>query len=149
MARERGGTDPRTERSPWRWLIPIPVQLVLGALTFIAGTRLDLWLFSGGEGQGHGIPFFSVIFLIIPAAVTVIVVIVCIIGLIVSLIRSAKRRREPPQPTYPPQPVSQQAPPQWQQTYEQQHQTYQQMQQSYQQPPPQQWQSPADDRTRE
>ncbi len=84
----------KRERSPWRWLLLIPIQLVIGALTYYAGVRLDLAIFSGGEGQGHGMPIFSILFLIIVAVVTVIVIIVAIVGLIVSLVRRSRRRRE-------------------------------------------------------
>lgn len=84
----------KRERSPWLWLLLIPIQLVLGALTYFAGISLDLAIFSGGEGQGNGMPIFSVLLLIIAAVVTVIVVIVAIVGLIVSLVRRNRRRRE-------------------------------------------------------
>ena len=84
---------PKKERSPWLWLLLIPIQLVVAVLLFIAGALLDAGLFSGAEGQGHGMPVFSLLLTILAAAGTVIAILVALIGLTVSLIRRSKRRR--------------------------------------------------------
>ena len=75
---------PKKERSPWLWLLLIPVQLVILVLSFLGGASLDLAIFSGGgETVGHGVPIFSVLFPLIALVVTVIVILVAIVGLIV------------------------------------------------------------------
>ena len=114
---------PKKERSPWLWLIPIPIQLVILALTFFGGIAIDAAIFShgSGEAQGHGMPIFTIILPMIALAVTGIVVLVCVIGLIVSLVRRSCRRQSaeqlPPQyPPYPQQyPTYQPPQPTWQQ----------------------------------
>ena len=88
---------PQKERSPWRWLLLIPAQLVIAALMVWAGLALDSAIFSGagsGEVHGHGVPIFSALLPLIAGIVTVIVVLVALIGLIVGLVRRARRRRE-------------------------------------------------------
>ena len=84
---------PKKERSPWLWLLLIPIQLVIAAALFAAGAALDAAIFSGGEGQGHGMPIFSVILPLLAVAVTAVVVIVAVTGLIVGLVRRSRRRR--------------------------------------------------------
>lgn len=104
---------PKKERSPWLWLIPIPIQLVILALTFFGGIAIDAAIFShgSGEAQGHGMPIFTIILPMIALVCTGIVVLVCVIGLIVSLVRRGRRRRaaeqipvqyQPYQPQYQP-----------------------------------------------
>lgn len=98
---------PKKERSPWLWLIPIPIQLVILALTFFGGMAIDAAIFShgSGEAQGHGMPIFTIILPMIALGFTVIVVLVCVIGLIVSLVRRSRRRKAAEQmPQYPPYP---------------------------------------------
>lgn len=111
---------PKKERSPWLWLIPIPIQLVILALTFFGGIAIDAAIFSHGSGgaQGHGMPMFTIILPMIALGVTVIVVLVCVIGLIVSLVRRSRRRQAAEQmpPQYQPYPPQYQPPqPTWQQ----------------------------------
>ena len=55
------------------WLVLIPCQCIVGLLFFRLGIRLDLMLFSNPAGEGHGIPFFSVIFFFIAAGISLIV----------------------------------------------------------------------------
>lgn len=52
----------RNKVSPLLWLLLIPGQLLVGIFFVWIGIRLDLMIFSSGEG-GHGIPIFSAIFL--------------------------------------------------------------------------------------
>ena len=61
------------------WLLLIPGQIVLGRLFISFGTVIDEIIFSNPEAQGHGIPIFSVIFLIIAAVVTLIVFVLAIV----------------------------------------------------------------------
>ncbi|MBE6992955.1 MAG: hypothetical protein E7430_10390 [Ruminococcaceae bacterium] len=68
----------KKQASPLLWLLLIPGQLIVGILFVFVGTRIDLALFSG-SGYGHGIPIFSVIFLLIAAVVTLIVVVLSIV----------------------------------------------------------------------
>ena len=84
---------PKKERSPWRWLLLIPIQLAITVVLFIAGGAIDLAIFSGGEGHGHGVPIFSVLLPILALAVTAIVIVVALTGLIVGLARRGKRRK--------------------------------------------------------
>ena len=79
--------------SPWRWLLLIPAQIVLGTLFVLLGTRLDLGLFSNPEAQGHGMPVFSALFLLIAAAVTLAVIILSLV-LTVRGLRRRKRSEE-------------------------------------------------------
>ncbi len=78
----------KKKASPLLWLLMIPGQLIVGILFVFVGTRIDLALFSGAEG-GHGIPIFSVIFLLIAAVATLVVLIVAI----VLVIRGYRRKR--------------------------------------------------------
>ena len=56
------------------WLILIPAQLAAGYLFMRFGTFIDLLLFTDSEGFGHGIPFFSAIFLIVSSVFMAIIV---------------------------------------------------------------------------
>ena len=59
---------------PLLWLILIPVQLAAGYLFMRIGAYIDLLLFTDIKGNGHGIPFFSAIFLIVSSVFTAIIV---------------------------------------------------------------------------
>ncbi len=65
----------KNKPSPFRRLLLIPLQIIIGFLFILAGLFLDRLMFIKPTGKGHGIPFFTVIFMLIAAAVTVIVVI--------------------------------------------------------------------------
>ena len=96
---------PPKERSPWRWLLLIPAQLVIAALTVWAGVELDSAIFSKAAADGavgHGVPIFSALLPLIALVVTVIVALVALIGLTVGLVRRARRKREDPPAAAPP-----------------------------------------------
>ena len=95
--------EPRKERSPWLWLLLIPAQLVILVLSLLGGASLDAAIFSGGSGQGHGVPIFSVLLPLLAGLCTVIAVIVALVGLIVGLVRRSRRRRAAMQPPQPPE----------------------------------------------
>ena len=59
---------------PLLWLILIPMQLAAAYLFMRIGAYIDLLLFTDIKGNGHGIPFFSVIFLIVSSVFTAIIV---------------------------------------------------------------------------
>ena len=61
------------------WLVLSPCQCIVGLLFFRLGIRLDLMLFSNPAGEGHGIPFFSVIFFLMAAITTVVVFILSVV----------------------------------------------------------------------
>ena len=83
----------KKERSPWLWLLLIPAQLILLALSFLGGALLDLAIFSNsGQGQGHGAPIFTVILPLIVGVCTVAAVVVSLVGLTVGPVRRKKRR---------------------------------------------------------
>ena len=69
---------------PLCWLLLVPCQCVIGLMFFRLGIWLDLMLFSNPAGGGHGIPFFSAIFFLIAAVMTVAVfllaVVLCVRG---------------------------------------------------------------------
>ena len=74
----------RTEKQkrPISYLLRIPLQLVISIALFCLGSWLDMALFTpdpGSEVQGHGIPFFTVIFLLLGAVLFVIVTISSVI----------------------------------------------------------------------
>ena len=73
------------KKHPARWLLLIPCQAVAGILFTILGFVIDSRLFSGAEGQGHGVPIFSVLFLIIAAAVSLVVLVVALAGFAVGM----------------------------------------------------------------
>ena len=54
---------------PLLWLILITMQFAAGYLFMRIGAYIDLLLFTDIKGNGHGIPFFSVISLIITAII--------------------------------------------------------------------------------
>ena len=68
----------RNKVSPLLWLLLIPGQLLAGIFFVWIGIWLDFMIFSSGEG-GHGIPIFSVIFLVIAVAVTIVVLILAVL----------------------------------------------------------------------
>jgi len=84
---------PKKERSPWLWLLLIPAQLAIAAASLPVGAALDAAIFSGGEGQGHGMPVFSVLLPAAALVVTAAAAVVALTGLTVSLVRRARRRR--------------------------------------------------------
>ena len=84
---------PKKERSPWRWLLLIPIQLVITALLFVLGAVIDAAIFSKAEGQGHGMPVFSMLLPLLGLIVTAVVVVVALTGLIVGLVRRGKGRK--------------------------------------------------------
>lgn len=68
----------KKQAPPLLWLLLIPIQLIAGVLFFFLGITLDRIIFST-PGQGHGMPIFSVLFLLIAAVVTLIVVVLVIV----------------------------------------------------------------------
>ncbi len=85
---------PKRERSPWLWLILIPIQALIVVLSFFGGSAIDAAIFSGGNGQGHGAPIFTMLLPLAALAVSVVVVVIAIIRLAVGLARRRRRRRE-------------------------------------------------------
>ena len=69
----------KNKHSPFFRLLLIPLQIVIGFLFILSGFLLDRLMFIKPTGNGHGIPFFSVIFMLIAAVVTVIVIITAVI----------------------------------------------------------------------
>ena len=59
---------------PLLWLFLIPGQFSTAYLFMRLGAFIDILLFTDSKGFGHGIPFFSVIFLIISLIITAIVI---------------------------------------------------------------------------
>ena len=69
----------KKKSSPLLWLLLIPGQIIAGFLFVRLGTLIDLGIFSGSEGQGHGVPIFSVIFLLVAIVATLAVFILSLI----------------------------------------------------------------------
>ena len=65
--------------SPLLWLLLIPCQLTAAILFVWVGAQIDLAIFSNPDANGHGIPFFSAIFLLIAAAITLIVILLALV----------------------------------------------------------------------
>ena len=80
------GKDKR-EKSPLRWLLLIPLQLLVAKLLVWAGVQLDTLIFSGSEGMGHGIPIFSALFLLLAAVGTLLAVVAAAVLTVRSLLR--------------------------------------------------------------
>ena len=80
---------PQKKASPLLWLLLIPGQLVAGGLFIWLGLRIDQAIFSKADTVGHGIPIFSVIFLLAAAVMTLAVFIVSL----VLTVRGLRRRK--------------------------------------------------------
>ena len=73
---------------PLFWLLLIPCQLAANIFFVWLGSRLDLYLLTDPKAYGHGIPFFSTLFLLIASAMTLII---CIFSIVMTIL--AFRRR--------------------------------------------------------
>ena len=81
----------KKKRSPLFYLLLPVIQLLIDLGLMTLGPMLDSAIFShSDETVGHGIPLFTVIFLLIAAVATVAVLIVSLVG----LIRSLRRPRD-------------------------------------------------------
>ena len=91
----------RKTKSPYRWLLAIPVQMLINVLLVPLGVWVDMRFWEAArvtaEEQGyigHGIPVFTVLVPLAGAVVTVIVVVVSFICTIVSLVRLDRKQRQ-------------------------------------------------------
>ena len=78
--------------SPLLWLLLIPAQIGVGALLLRLGVWIDGAIFSNPGAEGHGMPVFSFMALLIAAAGTVIV---AIVSVVLTVLGFRRRRREP------------------------------------------------------
>ena len=89
-------------KSPYRWLLAIPLQLVINALMVPLGFWVDtlLWertaqsmIEEQGYVEGHGIPIFSVLIPLIGVAVTLFVIMASIFCTVILLLRARKNQQ--------------------------------------------------------
>ena len=64
---------------PLLWLLIVPVAAATGFLFMRLGAFIDTAIFSNSAGNGHGIPIFSFVFLIIAGIVFIISLIAAVI----------------------------------------------------------------------
>ena len=63
----------KRQKSPFLWLLLIPLQLLVAAVSVWGGIQLDMLVFSGNEATGHGMPVFSALFFLAAAIGTMTV----------------------------------------------------------------------------
>ena len=89
-------------KSPYRWLLAIPIQLVINVLMVPLGVWIDMkfWEASAramieeqGYVEGHGIPIFTVLIPLIGAGVTIYVIVAAIICTVILLIKTRKNQQ--------------------------------------------------------
>lgn len=89
-------------KSPYRWLLAIPIQLVINVLMVPLGFWIDMkfWEASAramieeqGYVEGHGIPIFTVLIPLIGAGVTIYVIVAAIICTVILLIKSHRNQQ--------------------------------------------------------
>lgn len=68
------------KRHPIICLLEIPVEFIAYVILLGIGAQLDQWMFDArsAEAQGHGFPFFFVLFLLVGAALLLLAVILSI-----------------------------------------------------------------------
>lgn len=87
----------KKKRSPFLWLLMIPVKILLDVVLFACGIGLDIEYWSRqyekGTMQGHGVPFITIIFLGIICVTSVIVFLVSVIVTCVKLYLRSKAQK--------------------------------------------------------
>lgn len=85
----------KKRKNPLRWLLLIPLQLLISALIFCVGILADnaFWSNADAAGMGHPVPVFTLLGTGIAFGLLVIVVIVSIIAAIVSSNRNNKENK--------------------------------------------------------
>ncbi len=77
------------KRSPFLYLLIIPVAVLLAFLLVLLGSGMDMAMTTPG-GQGHGIPFFSALGVIIGAILLVVAFIISSVLFVTAMIRNKK-----------------------------------------------------------
>lgn len=72
------------------WLLLIPLQLAVGFLFIRFGALIDMKIFSGSTTGGHGMPIFSLLFLIIAIIAAVAVSVTAVVLTIKGFIKNKK-----------------------------------------------------------
>ena len=76
---------------PYKWLLAIPIQIVINVLMAPLGFWIDTLIFKpNDEYLGHGIPIFSVLMPLFGAVVTLFVIMTAIICTVIPLLRAGK-----------------------------------------------------------
>lgn len=84
----------RKPGSSYRWLLAIPILIVINVSMAPLGFWMDTLIFKpNDEYLGHGIPIFSVLIPLFGAVVTFCVIMTAIICLMASLFRAGKNQR--------------------------------------------------------
>ncbi len=77
------------KRSPWLYLLIIPIAVLLAFLLVVLGSGLDMAMTTPG-GQGHGIPFFSALGVIIGAILLVFAFVISSVLFVTAMIRNKR-----------------------------------------------------------
>ena len=80
---------------PLKWLLLIPIQVIIDALVMWGATYLDSVIYSDAANmQGHPAPAFTLIAFMLFGLITIVVFIVAIIMFIVSCVRKASQKKD-------------------------------------------------------
>ena len=77
--------------SPLIWLLLVPFSAAAGFLFMRLGVFIDTAIFSDSAGNGHGIPIFSFVFLIIAGIVFIITLIAAVILTIRGFLKNSRK----------------------------------------------------------
>ena len=89
-------------KSPFRWLLAIPIQVFINILMVPLGIWVDtsFWAAASraqieqqGFVEGHGIPIFTAIITLVGFGVTIYVTVAAIIGTVVSVVRTRRKQQ--------------------------------------------------------
>ena len=80
---------------PFKWLLLIPIQIVIDALVMWGAVYLDSVIYSDAANmQGHPAPAFTLIAFMLFGLITLVVFAIAIIMFIVSCVRKASKKKD-------------------------------------------------------
>lgn len=80
------------QKSPFRHLIAIPIQIVIDIVILIAGVLIDVLIPADPNVLGHKAPAFTIFAFVLAVIITVIVVLIAVIRTIVGLVKQGKEK---------------------------------------------------------
>ena len=79
---------------PFKWLLLIPIQVLIDALVMWGAVYLDSLIYSDAANmQGHPAPAFTLIAFMLFGIITLVVFVIAIIMFIVSCVRKSSQKR--------------------------------------------------------
>ena len=80
---------------PFKWLLLIPIQIVIDALVMWGAAYLDSVIYADAANmQGHPAPAFTLIAFMLFGLITVVIFAVAIIMFLVSCVRKASQKKD-------------------------------------------------------